>query len=279
MKKETPENTLELVDDKPETVRTDLRKFNRTQQVVDATILNLRAITKVADQDDLDAAMVTLKVAAEVANKVEAKRKELKDPFYKAGVAIDSKAKELIKEVGPEVTRVKQLILGYNNELILKRVAQQAQDRANQLLGIKMAPDPVIEHRYAFEDVVIEPAQLLNYTPEAWNLLLSDTVVKIQELQETKLRKLQAAKQDDFFGAPDITEIDKKIDEIKALTPAPSFGGSWGGSSSGKSTAVKGVTKTWTYEVTEAKVREAIKNGLRRCEGLNIYQKEGLAVR
>lgn len=286
---ETPEATAP-VDDKPQVIKADLRKFNKAEAAVNKQVAALLAIVKVETKEEADQALETLKAAKTVETMIESKRKDLKAPFFEAGTKIDAYAKKLVQALPAAINGVKFLVLEYNRAEEKKKLDARSETRRLQLLslGFTRAEGETV---YKNGELSVSDAEVAGYELEAWTSRLADLVVKIQAAKDAEVKKLSENRE--FFGTSD-AETDKKIEELQkppAPVHVPSFGGGGarGGSSGG---SVKGVTKTWTFEVQEAslvprefltvdeiKIRQAIAAGNRSIAGVRIYQKEGLSVR
>jgi len=67
-----------LIDDAPDVVRMDLRKFNRAKQKVGAAVASIKTITIINSKEGVDAMMLLLKEADRVGKLIEEKRKAAK---------------------------------------------------------------------------------------------------------------------------------------------------------------------------------------------------------
>jgi hypothetical protein len=282
------EPAAQEVDDAPQKITADLRKFNRAQAAVTLAVTGLQAIKVVSGPEDLDKAMEALKKGKEVEGLIEKKRKDLGDPFYQAKQQIDKYAKDLTAKLPPAIDAVKKLVLAYNAEEERKKKEARTINRRLQLVSVGFKPVEDSQN-YAYniehdDNLIVRGSEIENYEDSAWTQKVSDMVVRIQEIKSAaaKLEK----ESDDFFGdggQPRPPEINH--------APAPVHVGSFGGGSK-SIPAVKGVSKVWTFEITdetlvpraylcldEKKIREAVTAGTRDIPGVRIFQDSKLSIR
>jgi hypothetical protein len=130
--------------------------------------------------------------------------------------------------------------------------------------------------------------EINTYDDRSWKSIMESFVTAIGQLRVKELQELSVQK--DFteaFGSDeDKQQLTETINAVAApvtvptavYSPAPS--------------KVKGQTRRWTFEVTNASavpreylmvdtvlIREAIRNGVHDIPGVNIYQEDGLSIR
>jgi hypothetical protein len=282
------------IDETPQKVNADLRKYNRAEAAVNKALANLETVQIVDSPETLETLTVYLKEAKGVETLIEDKRKALGKPFADAKKKIDDYAKNLVASLTPAITKKKDLVLAYNKKLEEDRINKRTQDRVDYLvlvLGFTGFPE---KGTFEKETVSITKRELSLLDDNGWKVTLQDLVDKLAALDQAKIDDLNKAKEDAAFFGDEVAsqETDKKIEEIRSAVPpphVPAFGPSKGSSGS---SSVKGITKTWTFDITDetlipreylipdpVKIREAIQKGERSIAGLNIYQKEGFSLR
>ncbi len=292
-KEHVPE--ADIIDDKPDKVKSDLRKFNKAEDQVNKAMAALGAITKIEDKVGVDGAMEIMKSAKKVETLIENKRKELVKPYNDEVSRINAYAKGLISKIPPAIEKVKGVVLDYHTEEEKKAKKLRTNAREKQLIELGYTRHP-LGNEFVKGDVYINDDQHItrfsveNHSNEAWNLLLQTMAARLEEQKQQQIAGLQESKDvADFFGDMDEKQaIDQKIAEIqntKPLIPStsvPAFGPS----------KVKGLTKRWVFEienvgmvpreylqVDEKKIREAITAGVRDIPGVRIYQDESITLR
>jgi hypothetical protein len=274
-----------MIDDAPQVVNADLRKFNKAKDQVDKAILALDAIV-VTNKQECDGAMETLKTAKKVETMIENKRKELVKPFNDSVKKINDYSKELAGKLPPAIEGAKQKVISWQKTEDERVKKERTTTRINVLLSIGFAPDDNADQWTAFtnEDIIIEKYVIENYDDDNWNIKVSQVVNTINN--RTRVQHQQQEQSDEldnvFSGddaAPVIAEAPPVISAPVVATAAPAE-------------KVKGITKRWTYDVTDeslvpreymtvdlAKLRAAVNAGTRLIPGVNIYQEDGLMIR
>lgn len=294
MKQDTQEAVLDkqpeaIHYDEADKVSADLRKFNRAQAEVTKALTPLKLILKIQDAAGEQSAIDHMKKAKEVETLIENKRVFLVSPYNTEVKRINGHAKELVKDVPAEITRVKTLVLAYRTAEEEKKKKQRTKDRIDYLVLQGLAFDG---KAYVLGDLCMTENEISLYDDGAPWLSVMDRVNAAIEKQ--KAARLQELNQNldgaSFFGEDESTAaIKEEIQKVQAAPSAPVYVPSFGGGGSYKA---KGTTKTWTFEVTdpaqvpreylvidEKKVREAIASGRRMINGMRIFQKEGLSLR
>lgn len=282
-KKELP---ADVIDDKPQTVKADLRKFNKAQAAVDLAVTGLIKYTKIENDRDLGGIQEALKVASDAGNLIEKKRKDLGKPFKDAKEAIDKYAKDLVNKLPAAIAAAKTLIIGYSQKLEEQKKADRKRARISQLIAIGFV-EAATENHYINGDHKVPFYVLDGFEDIAWQSHLSELVAKINQGAESEKQKKQEGAA--FFG--ESAAIDEGAFN-KIAIPAPTTSSNFPGSFSSGSSKVKGITKTWTFEVTdqslvpreylqvnETLIREEIAAGKRDISGINIFQKEGYSIK
>lgn len=272
-------------DDMPQVVNADLRKFNRSEQIVAAAITSLKMITAFETAAGYEAAMLVLKDAKTVENKIEAKRKELVKPFNDASKKINDYAKKLIDQLPAEVDRVKKEVVAFQKREDERVRRERYEARVVQLKNIGFVFDDDAKQWTILDNITILDDFILYADGESWTPFLSDKVFYInQKRNQQHQQTVETAEDDLMFGTDDDTEV------IEA--PAPAMVTVYDAVPVQEATKVKGITKRWTFEVTNLKelpidyvqandkaIREAIGKGVRLIPGVRIYQDESLTIR
>lgn len=288
---------LELIDDTPDVVKMDLRKFNKAKQKVNAAIANVKAITIINSKEGVDKMLLLLKEADAVAKVIEAKRKDLGDPYRLEVVRVNACAAEIVKDLPAAITAGKALIMAFHKAEEKRLLRERTEARQQHLVAIGMEGKLLPEGNSTHADLYINTdnqkitwSQIEGYPDDMWNRLLAEQAEERTALAQTKVKvlekKLEGAS---FFGDDEGTEeIKAEIVQAKATPVIPvSYGGG-----SYSAPATKGLTKTWTFEITdlsqipreylqvdEVKVRKAITAGTRAIAGVNIFQKDSISLR
>lgn len=237
--------TPDIIDDKPDQVKSDLRKFNKAEAKVNEAVKSLQGII-IIDQPGVDSAMTKMKEAKSVETLIENKRKDLVKPYNDEVSRINKYAKDLIAKIPPAIQAVKDTVLDWQRKEEQRLKDLRTTARVNQLIEIGF---------------------------------------KQKQIEELKDQSEGA----DFFG--DTAEKELIAKEIETLNSQPSVTKSFSMPSFG-STKKNGLTKRWTFEITDAsqvpseylvvdekKVREAVAAGTRSIPGIRIYQDESISLR
>lgn len=286
----------DLIDDKPDQPKADLRKYNKAEQQVNKRLDALAMILTIADQAAIDDAMEKMKEAKAVETLLENKRKELVGPYNEQVKRINKYAKDLTEKIAPAIQRVKDLILAYQKDQEAK--AKKARTAAREQYLRDLGLTPFIQHingaqvirHWTIEDQMVFTHQVEDYGEELWQGLLSRVATALQAKKEQEVANLQKKLEaDEFFGDEDAAATTaQKIEQAKTapVIPAASY------APSASAGTVRGLTKRWTFEVEdlsqvpreylqldEKKIREAISAGTRILPGLRIYQDESISLR
>jgi hypothetical protein len=283
---DTKTSQPDLVDDKPQKVSADLRKFNRSEQMIRAAISTLSVITVIANKGDCEIAMGVLKEAKTVESRVEEKRVELKKPFLDAGKKIDSYAKELVSKLPKEIDRVKKVVLDFQ-KIEEERIAKLRKEvRIEELKSLGMTARV---NGYSYGAILVDDYMIFHFSDEQWAQLTGQVRIDIFNLKQ---KEIEQKKNDldvaEFFGTPEeVSELNKEIEELEHSPVFPSTF-----IPPIEETKVKGITKRWAFEimdetlvpkeyliVDEKKIREAIAAGTRSISGVRIFQQESLTIR
>ena len=279
----------ELIDDSPDVVKMDLRKFNKAKAKVTLAVSNIRAITVIMDQAGVTRMMSLLKEADGVGKLIEAKRKDLGDPYRLQVDRVNACAKEIVKDLPDAIKAGKDLILAFHKAEEKKAKLLRKQSREKYLTDINMRAftkevdgQPVIYHWTNDQEQMIMNYQVEDYAEDQWLSIIAAQAEERRIKEEKVAEKQKEAI--DFFGADDTTNV---IEPVKATPPAVSYSGS-----SYSAPSTKGLTKRWIFEVTditqvpreflqvdETKIRAAIANGTRALAGVRIYQEESISLR
>lgn len=202
---DTTQNPLEqqpLVIVKPE-------EISRAYELPDNKIAEIKAfcdsitITGVDDKANYKTASAALTKVKKYRTGIEAKRKELKEPFLEAGKAIDAEAKRLTALLTPIEEALSAKIKAIDNE-----AARLEQERRKQL------HEQMLKAGYTLETGVynvgrkfVAPQQVWDAKPEQLEAIIVDGLNEVARLeQEAKEREEQAKK---------IAELEAKIAEGK----------------------------------------------------------------
>lgn len=290
--------TPDILDDKPQEVKADMRKFNKAKDQCDKAVAALATYKTITAADQVDVAMDTMKKAKTVETLIENKRVELVKPWNEEVKKINAFAKELTAKITPSINEVKAALLVWDKKEEQRLKDLRTANRKQYLtdLGYRHLPtgNELVKGNIwsDIDDNYIIDQSIQDFDDSKWMQVLAAHVDRSEQIRQQKLAELnKAAEVDDFFG--DESAIQDKQEAIKepekpaeAIKPSyvPSFGG--GGST------MKGKTLTWTFEVEnaaqvpreflmvdEAAVKLYIKNGGRSITGIKIYQKESLSLR
>jgi hypothetical protein len=184
------------------------------------------------------------------------------------------------------IEKVKTAVLTYQQDREKKAVEARAKSRQDQLVQFGFTFNA---GRWDLKDVGgCSMMEINTYDDRSWKSIMESFVTAIGQLRVKELQELSVQK--DFteaFGSDeDKQQLTETINAVAApvtvptavYSPAPS--------------KVKGQTRRWTFEVTNASavpreylmvdtvlIREAIRNGVHDIPGVNIYQEDGLSIR
>jgi len=289
----------EEIDDAPDVIKSDLRKFNRAKAAVNLALAPLKKIIVIADDAGVACAMECLKGATKVEKLIENKRKDLVKPYNDEVKRINGHAADLSLEIPLEVDRVKKLILDCNTKKADDAKAARTKSRHEFLLHLGLvrfdkgrAGKVLVDHYHdEVTDSPIYRDDLERVSEEVWMAMLNSLQQRRQDVSSAAVGALQEERQKaEFFGETDtIAEIDKKIETVQTVAPRPLAYSIGSGSAPSKT---QGLTKRWTFKTTdlsqvprewlqldEKKVKEAIAAGTRSIAGLEIYQDESITIR
>ena len=280
------------IKDKPQVQTAGLRKFNKAEAQVKKVVDKLTAITIISTSDDLANAMSTLKVAKDIEKAIESKRTELVKPLNDEVKRINAFAKTLTADLTTAIDGGKKLVIAYNQEEERKAKKVRLDNRIQQLVSLGMVPQLDAKGQvttYAYQEIYISLFHMENAPNDDWSLIYNETLNNIQLAKNKDAEKLHSELEEAlFFSSEDeVEEIKTKIQEVAespVVETMPVFSPSFSG--------VKGATKRWTHEVTDAtkvpseylmvdekKIREAIATGVREIPGVRIFQADGLTIR
>lgn len=288
MSQEKITQEADILDEAPQVVKADLRKFNKAEDQTNKAVAACSTITlaSLKTPKDVENAMDLLKKAKQVETIIENKRKDLVKPFNEAVKRINDYAKELTGKIIPAINTGKKVLLDYNAIQEKNRLEERTKVRTKQLqdLGFIAENGSFVKDGIMISNIIIGSLEDGPYGAE-----LQRINQQLEEKKKAALVALEKQKEaNDFFGEDEETAlIDEQVDLIKSAPAAPVHIPSFGGGSK-----TKGLTKTWTFDITdlnqvpreylvldEVKVRAAIKDGTRSIAGLNIYQKESISLR
>lgn len=280
----------ELIDDAPDVVKMDLRKFNRAKANVGVAIANLKKVTVVTDQAGVDKVMLLLKAVTSVENLIEKKRRDLGDPYRNQVTRINDCAKEILQEVPDAVKAAKALILAFHEseKVRLKKERTEARTKLLVEMGLTYNPE-MFQYRDGTDGQLVQRFIIEGAEDATWLAVIDAIHADRLKRNEAAIQSLEAERDGaDFFGdAAEAATLTEKIAAVKTI-PAPprSYGGSFA------APATKGITKRWAFKIIDAslvsrdylqidetKVKAAIAAGTRTIQGLEIYQEEGITIR
>jgi hypothetical protein len=278
----------DLLDDAPQVINADLRKFNRTEQMVTKAVTELAKYTVIVDMQTCNAAMEALREAKEVEKAIEKKREELGKPFFDAKKKIDAKAKEIVAKLPDAIVTTKQAVLAFQQAEIKKALEARKKAREEQLAALGFT-----QQQGGFVYPHSSVGNVSNYTIEhfsddQWSGLMTSVVMDIKAANESKKLELQDKLEDvEMFGSDE--EAQELIDTIQNMELETSVIQTTIVAAPAK---VKGITKRWVFElvnlkevpveylqVNETAIREAIAKGTRLIPGIKIFQQESLSIR
>ncbi len=290
---QTTNTTPEIIDDAPDKVKADLRKFNKAEDQVNKALAALSTVKAITDQVALDAALDIISKAKKVDKIIEDKRVSLVKPYNDEVKRINQCAKDLAAKLPPAIKTASDVVLEYNRALEAKRIEARTAARIEQLKGIGLIPcyvgiinkpetDVLKGMIYEPFDLSIELFTIQSAEDAAWPSMVDRLVNLINDKIAEKNKAAEAvADADEFFGEEVEVPVVAQV-TAAPVTHVPAFGAN----------KVKGVTKRWTFEVTdpalvpreylvvdEAKIRTAMNAGVREVAGVRFYQSESLTSR
>ncbi len=292
---DTPGIAGALIDDTPDVIRMDLRKFNRAKQKVWQATSAITVIKTLETKADVDHMMVLLKQADAVGKLIEDKRKALGDPYRLETIRINECAKEIVKDLPGAIATGKALILAFHKreEERVKKERTGAREKQLETAGLIRRPtghgNILVDHYTDPQsDGIIYRSNLEGFTDDMWRDILTNLGHARTRKLEERAGELQQQKDGATFFGEDTTEIDQKLEEaMQAPALIQSFGA---GSFSAPKT--QGLTKRWVFEVTNEQliprgylqvndkaIRDAIAAGARTIPGIRIFQDESISIR
>lgn len=270
-----------------QTITPDVTKFDFAKSQIALVVAELQKYTTINALENVQPALDTLKVASEVAKAIEKKRVQLVEPFNDGSTKINAYKKDLVKDLDADMMRVKNAILAFQEAERKRQTDLMILARRTQLgeLGfIETRPD-----QYTLENIgAVSLNEIHNYEASTWGQVISGFVEQIRIAAEAKKNELEKSDElFDVFGSEDEKAAVKE--EIKtASTPVAVPKSNF----NGYSPNVKGTTKTWAFEITDAAqvprqymeineslIRKAVQAGTRDIPGIKIFQKESLSIR
>lgn len=274
----------------PESIKPDLTKFDKAKEQVGLVVAELKKFTIIETKETLDLAMSTLKIASEVGKAIENKRKDLVAPWNGGATDINAYVKELIKEVEPAMTIVKNAVLEYNKAEAKKVKMAMVTARQGQLAALGFVYNGDANNFTREKIGTVSMTEVENYEDKTWNAVMANYADAItKHLESMKQNVMEEKDLVEAFGDDEQKEdISKKLEEVAA--PRPVFRSS--PSITNVHDTVKGLTKRWTFEildsnqipreyliVDETAIRKAINAGVRTIPGVSIFQSESLTIR
>lgn len=290
---QTTNTTPEIIDDAPDKVKADLRKFNKAEDQVNKALAALSTVKAITDQVALDAALDIISKAKKVDKIIEDKRVSLVKPYNDEVKRINQCAKDLAAKLPPAIKTASDVVLEYNRALEAKRIETRTAARMEQLKGMGFIPvyvelenesnsEKLFECVHNEFDIKVSDLIILKANDAQWPSMVDRLVNLINEKIAEKNKAAEAvADADEFFGEEVEVPVVAQV-TAAPVTHVPAFGAN----------KVKGVTKRWTFEVTdpalvpreylvvdEAKIRTAMNAGVREVAGVRFYQSESLTSR
>ena len=268
-------------------VKVDLTKFDNAKKVVAEANLALKSHVVITSKEQQDAALVLVKDANAVVKAIEAKRKELVGPFNSAVKDINGYAKELSEELERNIDTVKKSLLEFQKEAEKRALAARATQRQAYLIQLGFTYEATGD-QYVLEHIGrMTSNELINYDDKSFTNITTGFITAIENRSKQQAAEAMEEKElVDLFGdntqkeavAEAIQTVEKPVATYSPATQAPE--------------ALKGVTKTWAFEITDAStvpraylivdekaIRQAVRDGVRTIPGVRIYQEESLRVR
>lgn len=285
-------NTPDIIDDKPENVKSDLRKFNKAEEQVNKAIAELEKITNIADAPQLETALDIIKRSKKVDAIIEAKRVSLVKPYNDEVKRINEYAKSLKEKLPPAIKKASDAVLDYNARLEKERINLRTASRIHQLGSLLFTPNSSADDYAYYQngDILVTRVIIEQYDEAQWITRINEVLFSIEQRNKKEIESLtKQAEADAFFGESNSPAIEEKVKELseKPVAAAPIHVPAFGGGS-----GVKGVTKRWTFtvldasqvpreylQVDEAKIREAMNKGIRHIPGVEFKQVESLTSR
>ena len=282
---------VDLVEDTPDEVKADLRKYNRTRIIVEAAIKGLNDITAISSHEQVAEAQLALKEASRVDSLIDKKRLELSKPYRDQVDRINNAAKPIVAPILPAINRVKMLILAFQKseeERLKKERTEMRKAQLNTLgYNLKDGPSP---YYIDSEGFIVSADSIEMYSDTSWVQLLDGHYRGREAKAKERIALLEREKEGaEFFGDDaGAAAIEEQMKEIEL----PAFGKVYVPAADVEAAKVQGLTKRWKFEVTdinqvprgylqldEKAVRDAIAAGARMIPGLKIFQEESISIR
>lgn len=277
-------NPSVIAEGEPETVKADMRKFNRAKEQVSLAVTELKKYAVITTAATQTAAMGVLSLAKKVDTAIEAKRKQLVKPWNDEKDRINQFAKDLTKDLTDEIEAVKKEVLRFSQAEEQKALDLRTAQRKQSLATIGFVFAEEGQTMAEVEGVgTISIREVLKSTDADFNDILKDFNQRIAAAAQKQLEAIQ----------PDtLTEVFGSEEEKAPLPPAPAPVTAAPVFSSGGNFAVKGTTRRWTFKITDATlvpreflivdevaIRKAILAGTRSIAGIEIFQDTSLTIR
>lgn len=282
---QTTNTAPEIIDDAPDKVKADLRKFNKAEDQVNKALAALSTVENISDQVGLDAALDIIGKAKKVDKIIEDKRVSLVKPYNDEVKRINQCAKDLAAKLPPAIKKASDVVLDYNRLLEQKRIEARTEQRRSQLMTMQFT---LVDGFYVNGEIKVGEDAVKSYDDSSWMTAVNHLVFMINERIARQKAEMEAKSDvNSFFGEETTTEEVKAAEELKPIEApvvkhVPSFG----------SQSVKGVTKRWTFSVIdpalvpreylvvdEAKIRAAMNAGVRDIPGVKFEQTTSLTSR
>lgn len=288
--------TAELLEDTPDQVKADLRKFNRTEAIVQACVRELTGFAPVASHEDVARAQEELKTAAAIEKTVEKKRLELSKPYRDQAERINDYAKALLQPVRPAIEVLKGRILAFQKSEADRIQKLQNDSRHAMLIDMGLVffdkGRPEVRSAHYNDPSTgrnIYRADLESVSGPVWAELVQAVLRAREELREAKARELtEKIEGAEFFGQ-DASEIREQLQQVKEAPAITSIGPEAGIILGAK---VQGLTRRWKFEITdpnqvprayctpdEKLIRQEVAAGARNIPGVRIYEEESISIR
>lgn len=269
--------------------------LNVAEKQVDLVIRELSKFDYIETEEKKDEAMEKMKLANNISKAIESKRKGIVSPYNSYVKEVNGYGNGLITKLDNKIAAIKQAVLAYQKDKEKKELEKRTNERQTVLcdLGFLYNGD---SDSYTIEGIgSMSGTELKLYDEKSFTSIIGGFTEAIKRKAETVVATLEEEKDLlEMFGDKDqIVEHEKKIE--KAATPiahVASFGSFGGGGGSSSSSSLKGLTKRWTFEVTDANlvpreylqvnetaIRTAVQSGTRTIAGVRIFENESLTLR
>lgn len=271
-------------------ITADLSKFDIAGAQTDLAVQSLVPYESIKSTEEQNNALAAMKLANAVSKAIEERRTVLVKPFNEAVKKINAYAKDLTGKIDTKVGTIKTVVLQFQKDEEAKALKLRTEKRIEALESIGFIKNES-QKSFSREDVgTLSFSEITSLDDTIFSTILEGFNNKIKENAEKALKEIEQEDElFDVFGSDeDKAEVSQKVEEAKAVVSAPAsaYTGSVGPSK------LKGTTKTWVHEITneadvpreymmvdDAKIKAAIKEGMRSIPGVRIYQKESLTLR